>query len=169
MKRTLSFILAIAMVVSLGAYFSLNTVAEENYVPDDGSMTNIEIAKVSTAPKMDGKVDASYTKIFDITGADTWYQKPDDDGNMNWVRDNHATVDYNKESGRYDAAENPERTSSEWYNSRLEGYASWDATNLYLCVVITTPHKINDNPAQLNSWTGDAMEVAAHNTRAGSM
>ena len=164
MKRTLSFILAIAMVVSLGAYFSLNTVAEENYVPDDGSMTNIEIAKVSTAPKMDGKVDASYTKIFDITGADTWYQKPDDDGNMNWVRDNHATVDYNKESGRYDAAENPERTSSEWYNSRLEGYASWDATNLYLCVVITTPHKINDNPAQLNSWTGDAMEVAAHNT-----
>ena len=164
MKRTLSFILAIAMVVSLGAYFSLNTVAEENYVPDDGSMTNIEIAKVSTAPKMDGKVDASYTKIFDITGADTWYQKTDDDGNINWVRDNHATVDYNKETGRYDAAENPERTSSEWYNSRLEGYASWDATNLYLCVVITTPHKINDNPAQLNSWTGDAMEVAAHNT-----
>ena len=158
-KKCCCFILAAAMTVSWCTCFSLNITAEEIYVPDDGSMKNIEIAKVSTAPKMDGKVDASYTKIFDITGADTWYQK----SYGGWVKDNHAPVDFNTEAGRYDAATNPERTSSEWYNSRLEGYASWDATNLYLCVVVTTPHKINDNPAGVNSWAGDDLEVAAHN------
>ena len=142
MKRTLSFILAIAMVVSFSTCFSLNTTAEETYVPADGTMKNIEVAKVTTAPTMDGQVDDSYTKIFDISGADTWYLKPDGENGLVWARDNHATVDYNSEARRYDAETNPDRTSSEWYNSRLEGYAAWDATNLYLCVVITTPHKI---------------------------
>ena len=163
MKKVLSFILAVVMTVFLGACFSLNSVAEEIYVPDDGSMKNLEIAKVTTAPIMDGQVDDSYTKIFDISGSDSWYQKPDGDGNMNWVKDNHALVDGNSELRRYDIEENPERTSSEWYNSRFEGYASWDATNLYLCVVITTPHKINDNPAGVDSWRGDSMTVAAYN------
>ena len=162
-KKCCCFILAAAMTVSWCTCFSLNITAEEIYVPDDGSMKNIEIAKVTTAPTMDGQVDYSYTKIFDISGADTWYHKSYGDGNMRWVKDNHAPVDFNTEAGRYDAATNPERTSSEWYNSRLEGYASWDATNLYLCVVVTTPHKINDNPAGVNSWAGDNMEVAAHN------
>ena len=163
MKRTLSFILAIAMVISFATCFSLNTTAEQVYVPTDGTMKNIEIAKVTTAPTMDGQVDDSYTKIFDISGSDTWYLKPDGEGNLVWARDNHAPVDFNSESGRYYASTNPERTSSEWYNSRLEGYASWDATNLYLCVVVTTPHQINDNPASADSWAGDDMEVAAYN------
>lgn len=78
MKRTLSFILAIMMVISLGTCFSVNATAEEIYVPEDGTMQNIEIAKVTAAPTMDGKVDSSYSKIFDISGADTWYLKPDD-------------------------------------------------------------------------------------------
>ena len=163
MKRTLSFILAIAMVVSFSTCFSLNTTAEETYVPADGTMKNIEVAKVTTAPTMDGQVDDSYTKIFDISGADTWYLKPDGENGLVWARDNHATVDYNSETRRYDAETNPDRTSSEWYNSRLEGYAAWDATNLYLCVVITTPHKINDNAASTTSWTGDDIEIAAYN------
>ena len=163
MKRTLSFILAIMMVISLGTCFSVNVTAEEIYVPEDGTMQNIEIAKVTAAPTMDGKVDSSYSKIFDISGADTWYLKPDDSGALVWGRDNHATVDYNSESRRYDASENPERTSSEWYNSRIEGYASWDATNLYLCIVITTPHEINDNRGGRDSWMGDDLEIAVQN------
>ena len=163
MKRTLSFILAIAMVVSFSTCFSLNTTAEETYVPADGTMKNIEVAKVTTAPTMDGQVDDSYTKIFDISGADTWYLKPDGENGLVWARDNHATVDYNSEARRYDAETNPDRTSSEWYNSRLEGYAAWDATNLYLCVVITTPHEINDNAASTTSWAGDDIEIAAYN------
>lgn len=162
-KKCCCLILAAAMTVSWYTCFSLNITAEEIYVPEDGTMQNIEIAKVTTAPTMDGKVDASYTKIFDISGADTWYLTPDDSGSLVWWKDNHAPVDFNSESRRYDIAENPERTSSEWYNSRIEGYASWDATNLYLCVVITTPHKINDNPAGVTSWTGDNIEIAAYN------
>lgn len=101
---------------------------------------------------LDGLVDSSYAEIFDMTGKDvfTWYGEMDD----------HAPVGYNSNYYRYDSAENPAMEDSEWYNTRLRGYASWDSEKLYFCMVVNGSGELNDNPEVL--WYGDGIQFAVY-------
>lgn len=148
MKRAVSFFLAISMIVSLFVFMSLNSFAR---VYDYGEP--LAVSSAVTPPDVtDGLVDSSYAEIFDMTGKDvfTWYGEMDD----------HAPVGYNSNYYRYDSAENPAMEDSEWYNTRLRGYASWDSEKLYFCMVVNGSGELNDNPEVL--WYGDGIQFAVY-------
>lgn len=147
MKKILSVIIAIAMVASLAAGLVLNSSAA---APTEGFTANY----TSTAPRMDGEVDSVYGQIFDMTGKDMDTPEGEEINPL-------FPLGFNSEDNRYDKAEHPTKESSDWYNCRIRGYAAWDDTYLYLCVVVTNGGTLDDNPGAL--WSGDSIQIAVYN------
>ena len=117
----------------------------------------LEIARVDSAPDVtDGVLDSSYTKIFELTGSSCVYQSYD--GSI--MKDARTPLDMNNDSMRYDHEENPSREDSDWYNTTMKGFASWDSSKLYFYLEITGPGFVDDNTSDANMCYGDGFQIA---------
>ena len=161
MKRFLSAVLAIVMIASLATGFTVSSTAKVL----EGSDV-LEVAKATTAPDVtDGVRDAVYTKIFDMTGSEAMSLVTDATTGTSELKPNdHFPVGFNSEATRYDKAANPNREDSEWYNTRIQGYAAWDATALYLYLYITGMGELNNNTRTgTETWQADGIQFAVSN------
>ena len=161
MKRFLSAVLAIVMIASLAAGFTVSSTAKVL----EGSDV-LEVAKATTAPDVtDGVRDAVYTKIFDMTGSEAMSLVTDATTGTSELKPNdHFPIGFNSEATRYDKAANPNREDSEWYNTRIQGYAAWDATALYLYLYITGMGELNNNTRTgTETWQADGIQFAVSN------
>ena len=117
----------------------------------------LEIARVDSAPDVtDGVLDSSYTKIFELTGSSCVYESYD--GSI--MKDARTPLDMNNDSMRYDHEENPSREDSDWYNTTMKGFASWDSSKLYFYLEITGPGFVDDNTSDANMCYGDGFQIA---------
>ena len=161
MKRFLSAVLAIVMIASLATGFTVSSTAKVL----EGSDV-LEVAKATTAPDVtDGVRDAVYTKIFDMTGSEAMSLVTDATTGTSELKPNdHFPIGFNSEATRYDKAANPNREDSEWYNTRIQGYAAWDATALYLYLYITGMGELNNNTRTgTETWQADGIQFAVSN------
>ncbi len=164
MRKLLAIVLSVAMVASLATCFTVNVSAE---VLPLG--TAVEVGRADSAPNVtDGEVDSVYAKVFDMYGREVLVEQviDDDTGETALRPDDHAPVGYNSNVYRYDAAENPNEEDSDWYNTRAEGYAAWDDSYLYFCLVLTGAGELNDNAAA--QWHGDAIQFSVYTTQPGT-
>ena len=161
MKRFLSAVLAIVMIASLATGFTVSSTAKVL----EGSDV-LEVAKATTAPDVtDGVRDAVYTKIFDMTGSEAMSLVIDATTGTSELKPNdHFPIGFNSEATRYDKAANPNREDSEWYNTRIQGYAAWDATAIYLYLYITGMGELNNNTRTgTETWQADGIQFAVSN------
>ena len=164
MRKLLAIVLSVAMVASLATSFAVNVSAE---VLPLG--TAVEVGRADSAPNVtDGEVDSVYAKVFDMYGHEVLVEQviDDDTGETALRPDDHAPVGYNSNMYRYDAAENPNEEDSDWYNTRAEGYAAWDDSYLYFCLVLTGAGELNDNAGA--QWYGDAIQFSVYTTQPGT-
>ena len=164
MRKLLAIVLSVAMVASLATCFTVNVSAE---VLPLG--TAVEVGRADSAPNVtDGEVDSVYAKVFDMYGHEVLVEQviDDDTGETALRPDDHAPVGYNSNVYRYDAAENPDEEDSDWYNTRAEGYAAWDDSYLYFCLVLTGAGELNDNAGA--QWYGDAIQFSVYTTQPGT-
>ena len=164
MRKLLAIVLSVAMVASLATCFTVNVSAE---VLPLG--TAVEVGRADSAPNVtDGELDSVYAKVFDMYGHEVLVEQviDDDTGETALRPDDHAPVGYNSNVYRYDAAENPDEEDSDWYNTRAEGYAAWDDSYLYFCLVLTGAGELNDNAGA--QWQGDAIQFSVYTTQPGT-
>ena len=158
MKRFLSAVLAIVMIASLATGFTVSSTAKVLSGDDV-----LEVAMATTAPDVtDGVRDSVYTKIFDMTGSEAMSWVTDDATGTSELKPNdHFPVGFNSEATRYDKEQNPNREDSEWYNTRIQGYAAWDSTAVYLYLYITGMGELNNNTRTgTETWQADGIQLA---------
>ena len=158
MKRFLSAVLAIVMIASLATGFTVSSTAKALSGDDV-----LEVAMATTAPDVtDGVRDSVYTKIFDMTGSEAMSLVTDEATGTSELKPNdHFPVGFNSEATRYDKKQNPNREDSEWYNTRIQGYAAWDSTAVYLYLYITGMGELNNNTRTgTETWQADGIQLA---------
>ena len=149
MKRKIIGIFITTLMIFSAFTFTAFANEKDGITTKDTSAV-FNVPKTTITPKLDGNIDSCYRQIFSMKGS----QAIKKDGKP----DKTFPLDGNRNGIRYDVAEHPKREESDWWNCTITGYATWDATYLYLIVDIKNASQLDDNPDA--NWAGDSIQVS---------
>ena len=127
-KAFIAIFMAFAVMFSLFPQFTVGASADHQTALPSDTDKGIEIAKASTAPIINGRLDDVYTQIYSFSGRDAWNAAPAGGNKFDYGL---LTIPATSIERYFYGDGISDHQIEGLLNSRVKGYAAWDSEKVY--------------------------------------